>query len=80
MTHWEYWTLEAVGSGAFTYEGQAYFGRFVTLEEGAVPLDQALDRIGANGWELVAATASGGADQRQILYFKRPRGGWRPSG
>jgi len=66
MQAWEYATQLVAQSSTDTDEGIA-----VDFDMGGKPLRDALDKMGENGWELVAAVPL--IEAGHLLYFKRPK-------
>jgi hypothetical protein len=58
---WEYKTLK--------YEASGFFSQKIKTE----PLDEELNQLGAEGWELVAALHPTTGATANIFLFKRPR-------
>jgi hypothetical protein len=72
------WEYLVVGGGNVNLStiGNEQYGSMRKQPEGAFsresfPLERNLDKLGAEGWELVAVT---GPPQDPIFYLKRPRG------
>ena len=72
MQKWEYRTEWVYVEGQYPIGpgGKTQPMYCIRVDDDPVPLNQALDTFGEDGWEMVAATIS---VSHHWLYFKRPK-------